>query len=559
MQNRCWRALFVAVVILGASVVGEQTLAQTVTEFPIPTAGSLPSGITVGPDGNLWFTESGTGKIGRITPAGVITEFPLPYPNSQPNGIATGSDGALWFAETAAEQIGRITTAGVITETSVAIVGSQPYGITTGPGGGLWFTAAEINGNQIGHITTDGQVGVYSDGPPPGYIGFPFNIAQGADGALWFATCTPPALPCTNSEIVHFTNSGGVSNFAFYPAAGVSAYGITSGPDGALWFTDSGPSNHIGRITTAGAMTEFPVSSGSLGGITVGPDGALWFASALAGGNTIGRITTAGAATEFPIAGDPLNIITGPDGALWFTEPNANKIGRMVLTTNQELLIVPTAGIAASGTKGVAFTPSSFSYTLGTPGGSAAFSISGVPTWLTPSITSGAASSGTTVTFAVNSKALKLAAKTYDAIVAFTNNTSGQGTQTRIATLTVEALGSGTGGCTGSGLPNPPTITPGHQTQLNVTFYCIDGGEYVPDPVTIAIAKLPHGASFSPKTTTTDITGKLSTTITLSASKNTPVGSYTLEVGGSGKACRSYSAEQSFCGEPLTIAPNAGP
>ena len=34
----------------------------------IQTPSSVPWGITAGPDGNLWFTEAGGGKIGRITP-----------------------------------------------------------------------------------------------------------------------------------------------------------------------------------------------------------------------------------------------------------------------------------------------------------------------------------------------------------------------------------------------------------------------------------------------------------------------------------------------------------
>jgi streptogramin lyase len=44
-------------------------LSGKITEFAILTAGSLPVGITSGPDGNLWFTESGGNQIGRITPA----------------------------------------------------------------------------------------------------------------------------------------------------------------------------------------------------------------------------------------------------------------------------------------------------------------------------------------------------------------------------------------------------------------------------------------------------------------------------------------------------------
>jgi streptogramin lyase len=46
----------------------------------VPTAGSSPTSITVGPDGALWFTEQTGNKIGRITTAGVITEYPIPTP-----------------------------------------------------------------------------------------------------------------------------------------------------------------------------------------------------------------------------------------------------------------------------------------------------------------------------------------------------------------------------------------------------------------------------------------------------------------------------------------------
>jgi virginiamycin B lyase len=63
-----------------------------------------------------------------------------------------------------------------------------------------------------------------------------------------------------------------------------------------------------------------------------GPDGALWFTEQA--GNKIGRITPAGAITEFSIptpGAAPLFITAGPDGALWFVESNVNKIGRITL------------------------------------------------------------------------------------------------------------------------------------------------------------------------------------------------------------------------------------
>src|SRR6185295_14239366 len=85
---------------------------------------------------------------------------------------------------------------------------------------------------------------------------------------------------------------------------------IIAGPDGNLWFTEFTPGvRTIGRITRAGAITEFPLApnpaSGPFG-IAAGPDGNLWFTlsplSGLPGNSAIGRITTGGVAMpEFPL------------------------------------------------------------------------------------------------------------------------------------------------------------------------------------------------------------------------------------------------------------------
>ncbi len=103
------------------------------------------------------------------------------------------------------------------------------------------------------------------------------------------------------------------------------------------------------------------------------------------------------------------------------------------------LEVTPSTNIAASGTQGGPFSPSSFSYTLSATSGSVNYSISGVPSWLTPSATSGAASSGTTVTFTVNANANSLVANTYNATITFTNSDTGKGSQTRTAALSVNS------------------------------------------------------------------------------------------------------------------------
>lgn len=47
--------------------------APVITEYAIPTAGSQATGITLGADGNLWFSETATGKIGKITLSTAMT------------------------------------------------------------------------------------------------------------------------------------------------------------------------------------------------------------------------------------------------------------------------------------------------------------------------------------------------------------------------------------------------------------------------------------------------------------------------------------------------------
>jgi streptogramin lyase len=184
------RAIQLSVLLWYASPgIDSQSIAQTITEYPIPTANSSPSGITVGPDGALWFTEASGNNIGRISTAGIVTdEFPIPTTNSSPSGITAGPDGALWFTEfnSTSNGIGRITTAGVITEPSA---GFRIFGITAGPDGALWFT----ENSTIGRMTTAGEITQF----PLPYGHGPNSITVGPDGALSPApaTSTATALP----------------------------------------------------------------------------------------------------------------------------------------------------------------------------------------------------------------------------------------------------------------------------------------------------------------------------------------------------------------------------
>jgi len=328
--------------------------AQTITEFNTGMTGGGPLSITAGPDGNLWFTDNKGSRIGKITTAGTVTPYSTGItPSSCPSGIAQGSDGALWFTENCVasgkNRIGRITTTGTVNEYTTGLTpGNNPQGITAGPDNNLWFTE-DFGGIGVINVTTK----VSTEYPGP--VG-PLGITAGPDGNLWF-------IDAGGGQIGRSTTSGSISYFFAGITPGFTLRFIALGSDGNLWFTESnpgGPIGQIGRINpTTGAVAEFYLNiTGNPEGITAGPDGNLWFTeNGPAGKPIIGRITTAGVVTEFStgITGTGLvgGITAGPAGSstLWFAEYGANKIGRVTLPAGSAPTVAttPASVITATG------------------------------------------------------------------------------------------------------------------------------------------------------------------------------------------------------------------
>jgi streptogramin lyase len=368
----------------GVERLEDRRLPSAITEFPLPTAGLNPSHLTVGPDGNLWFTESSQdatspGAIGRITPTGAITQFQLPTGDGSPSSLMVGPDGDLWFTDGAG--IGRITPAGDITQ--------FPGGgrdLTVGPDGNLWF----IDGGAIGRITpagvatyfplpeSQGSLSGLTVGPdgnlwsrdyflydfgasPPGNVdritpagaitqfplpdGFPGDLTVGPDGNLWFTVEGGTGFYGSRGYgIGRITPSGAITEFALpgnHDPAYYASSDLTAGPDGNLWFNEAlltitglQRGAAIGRITPSGAITRFPLRTRrdfNQGVLTTGSDGNLWLTWEVGNDKrTIIRITPAGAVTVFPFPPGhlpPNDLIVGPDGNLWFADGAA--IGRL--------------------------------------------------------------------------------------------------------------------------------------------------------------------------------------------------------------------------------------
>ena len=279
--------------ITALALLAGSAAAQTAPFKSVPIRqGSQPFAITMGEDGNFWFTLSNGGKVARVTPRGSISYFATPS-LSDPAFITPGPDGNIWFGEGSTGKIASITPDGIITEYQFSFFGVS-VGITTGSDDNIWFT------DQTDHAV------------------WRFEIATGT--FTEFRTPTPNSFPGD----------------------------ITTGSDGNMWFTEQAVGK-FGRITPDGVITEFTgVNSPST--IAAGPDGNIWIASAFV--PQIARVNpTTIDITIFPTPATPSMIRPGNANNLLFTEFSANKIASITtagaVTESQEFINSAPLGITA--------------------------------------------------------------------------------------------------------------------------------------------------------------------------------------------------------------------
>jgi streptogramin lyase len=275
---------------LAVSIGSAAAQTTPVKTFPI-RGGTQPFAITMGEDGNFWFTLSNSSKVARITPRGNITYFITPS-LSNPAFIAPGPDGNIWFGEGSTGKIASVTPDGVITEYQFSFFGVS-VGITTGSDGNIWFT------DQTDHAV------------------WRYELSTGR--FTEFRTPTPNSFPGD----------------------------ITTGSDGNMWFTEQAV-DKFGRITPQGVITEF-TGMGAPTAIAAGPDGNLWIAAAFT--PQIARVTPSLHITIFPTPATPTMIRPGNANDLLFTEFSANKIASIttagVVTESQEFINSAPVGITA--------------------------------------------------------------------------------------------------------------------------------------------------------------------------------------------------------------------
>jgi hypothetical protein len=210
------------------------------------------------------------------------------------------------------------------------------------------------------------------------------------------------------NSIGRITTAGVVTEFLIPNAGsnlgpyGAEPIGITTGADGNLWFTET-YGNYIGELDPVrGVINQYllPNSLTSPYDITSGPDGNLWFTT-WGRGTDVGKLSTTGALSEVPLShasGQDVGITSGPDGNVWFTEYSDGIIGRINLSGSgntppaqpADTTVTVTATSPAYAGQNVTLTAAVVGGTA-TPGGTVQFEVGGTALGPAQTLTNGVA------------------------------------------------------------------------------------------------------------------------------------------------------------------------
>ena len=308
-------ALLAAACLITAPV----SAAGRITEFSPFAPLSGPVGITLGPDGNLWFTENLVNQIGRMAPNGtMLAEYVIQTPASDPRGIAVGPEGNIYFAEYAAKQIGIISSFTPPFPEYPTSAGYHPVWMATGPDNAVYFTVPDAI-SAIGRIAPSGAITEHAEFGTPG--GTPSCVARSAFGILYTEN--------THDLTVHWHVASDSHEDTIPLTPGSGPTGCAFASDGAYWVAEPGR-NKVLRFN--GSAQEFPITAASGAGRMIpGPRGDVWFVESDV--DRIAHVTNGGVVTEYALASgaEPTDIAFGPDGNLWITEFGRNMIARFLV------------------------------------------------------------------------------------------------------------------------------------------------------------------------------------------------------------------------------------
>jgi virginiamycin B lyase len=282
-----------------------------IIEFKIPTVCTQPLGITTDTNGNVWFTESNTGKIAKFDPSTRnFTEYSNPlwqaHEKAMMWGIGYATDGNVWYTDSGHNMIWKFSpTDKKYTNFNYPV--TYPVTKDQQPFPQMLVTAGkkilvnDFSGRKITSFNLD-QVGStidYSTIPSPGNYNFTSTMAVDSNGKIWYTVW----IYQQGGILTSYDPQTGTRTQFNLPPGVLAPNGISIGQDGKIWVTDTASSLFFSFDQQSQQFTKF---------ITPLPVESTY-------GNVSGLIKT-------PISRPYWNHIDDK-GRIWFNEQVANSIG----------------------------------------------------------------------------------------------------------------------------------------------------------------------------------------------------------------------------------------
>ena len=208
------------------------------------------SNITLGPDGDIWFTVTrwveGTEEphiLGRFSPAdGYFTKYAIPH-NSIPEELIVDAKGTIWFIATNKNNLYRVDPKTfALKGYPIPTANGNPKSLAADQKGHIWFV--ESNANKVGEF--DPELGVFHEHEVLTQFANLGKLSIDKQGRIWFVEVTANRIGVFSPDQKRFDE-------VIIPTPSSSPVALVNDDNGNVWFLEY-KGNKVGVFNPETAM-----------------------------------------------------------------------------------------------------------------------------------------------------------------------------------------------------------------------------------------------------------------------------------------------------------------